>query len=307
MRSPALDVELIRTGMLPPAERRAAERAAKAGTLQRIRPGVLVAANATQGFRPSDHHLLLIRAALTRIHSGRAISHVSAGILHGLPLVGAQPPKVHLADPGTTHTVVTAWFVRHGAAERPPPVQESPFGVPVTSVARAVVDSAATLPLHEALPGVDHALRSRSTTADELEFEARRLNKGRSKADLAVRLGSAGSESPAESVCRARFHVLGLRGYEQQHAFDRPGERRTFVDFWFPEHGVVVEVDGRTKYEDPAMLAGQTTAQAHWEEKQREDFIRSFREVRGFVRLTWRDLMDTERLRVKLARAGLPC
>ncbi len=55
------------------------------------------------------------------------------------------------------------------------------------------------------------------------------------------------------------------------------------------------------------MLGGRTTADAHWQEKQREDFVRSFPDVRAVVRLTWADLMDPERVRTKLRRAGIPC
>lgn len=86
-----------------------------------------------------------------------------------------------------------------------------------------------------------------------------------------------------------------------------PTRNEAIVDFWFPDQGVVVEVDGRAKYEDPEMLGGRTTAQAHWEEKRREDFIRSFPEVRYVLRVTWRELMRPEDLRVLLVRSGVPC
>lgn len=92
-----------------------------------------------------------------------------------------------------------------------------------------------------------------------------------------------------------------------RHDAGRAGGQRAVVDFWFPEQGVVVEIDGRAKYEDPAMLAGRSTADAHWREKQREDFVRSFDEVRRVVRLTWADLVDTEVVRAKLVLAGIPC
>ena len=119
-RSPADDIELIRTASLPSAERRAAERAARRGTLTRVRPGVLVHPHALRGLRARDHHVLLIRAALPRVPPTAVVSHLSAGALHGLPHDGAWPSKVHVVDPRTTHTTVTAWFVRHGVARRPP-------------------------------------------------------------------------------------------------------------------------------------------------------------------------------------------
>ncbi|MBP1300477.1 hypothetical protein [Curtobacterium sp. 1310] len=126
--------------------------------------------------------------------------------------------------------------------------------------------------------------------------------KGRTKAAAALGMGSALSDSPAESVCRVRFRLLGTPEPVQQHVFSRARDRTAVVDFWFPDQGVVVEVDGRAKYGD-----GADAAAAHWQEKQREDFIRSFPEVRTVVRVVWADLMEPERLRAKLLRAGVPC
>ena len=181
-------------------------------------------------------------------------------------------------------------------------------GASVAPVVRTLVDVASTVELLEAVPMIDAALRNRLVLPAMLTEElAARTPRGYDKAAVAVGMGSAASESPAESVCRVRFRQLGVPEPVQQHAFARAGARTAVVDFWFPDQGVVVEVDGRAKYEDAAMLDGRTTADAHWQEKQREDFVRSFPEVRTVVRVTWADLMDPERLRIKLVRAGVPC
>ncbi len=45
---------------------------------------------------------------------------------------------------------------------------------------------------------------------------------------------------------------------------------------------------------------GLEAATARWHEKQREDFVRSFPEVRTVVRVVWADLVEPERLRAKL-------
>lgn len=307
-RSAALDIELIRTGQLDGAERRAAERAAKRGSLTRIRPGVLVHPETITDLRPADHHVLLIRAALPRIARHTAVGWTSASSLHGLPHFGPWPPKVHLLDPTTTHTIVTASFVRHGCAQRPFGTAESVHGVPVSNVLRTVVDVAATQPLIRSLGAIDHALRHRLVTRSALIEELGRVApKAHARAQAAIAMGSALSGSPAESLARVRFRQLRTPEPIQQFEFSHPGRQRAVVDFWFPEQGVVVEVDGRAKYEDPDMLAGRSTADAHWREKLREDHIRSFTMVRGFVRLTWADLMDPEVVRVKLTAAGVAC
>lgn len=237
-----------------------------------------------------------------------AVGWVSASSVHGLPHVGEWPSKVHLLDPTTTHTTVTAWFVRHGCAHHPVTAVQRIVGVPVVTVLRTLIDVASTQPLLRSLGAVDHALHHRLVTPSALADELRLVGpKAHARARAALEMGSALSGSPAESVARVRFRQLRTPEPVQQHEFSRAGAQRAVVDFWFPDQGVVVEVDGRAKYEDPEMLAGASTADAHWREKQREDFVRSFVQVRGFVRLTWADLMDPDLVRAKLTLAGVPC
>jgi hypothetical protein len=308
MRSPAFDIELIRTGALDSAERRAAERAARRGHLERVRPGVLVRAGLIDGLRPVDRHTLLIRASAPRIPRGSVVGWVSASSLHRLPHTGAWPQKVHLLDATTTHTTVTAWFVRHGVAKRPFHEPLLINDIPVAPLTRTIVDVAATQPTLRSVPAIDHALRNRLTSVEDLSRELATVEpKGHVRAQAAVAMGSPLSGSPAESIGRVRFRQVGAPDPVQQHEFARHGERRAVVDFWFPDQGVVVEIDGRAKYEDPAMLGGSTTADAHWQEKRREDFLRSFPEVRFVVRFSWSDLMDIDAVRTALIRVGVPC
>lgn len=301
------NVRLIRTTGLPSAERRALERAVHRGELERVRPGVLVPHGALDGLWPEERHHVLVRAAVTRLRPTDVLSHESACAVLGLPFVGDWPSKVHVLDPTASTTRVTAWFVRHGVERNAPRQAVDHDGILTTTPARTAVDIASARPLDHAFPVVDHVLRTLQATPEQLAAEVSRLAKGRTKAAVAVGMGSAASGSPAESVCRVRFRQLGVPDPVQQHVFARPGDRTAIVDFWFPEHGVVVEVDGRAKYEDDAMLDGRSTVEAHWQEKQREDFVRSFPEVRTVVRVTWADLMDPDRLRLKLHRAGIPC
>ncbi|MBF4606869.1 hypothetical protein [Curtobacterium sp. VKM Ac-1393] len=303
----AHDIDLIRTTGLPGAERRALERDVRRGVLERIRPGVLVRPGALEQLHSGERHHVLVRASLHRIRATDLVSHQSACAVLGLPLVGDVPVKVHLSDPTTTHTRVTAWFVRHGTAARPPNAYIESGGLRTTGWARSAVDVAATRPLLESLPVVDQLLADRRTTPEALAADLELRGSAQTKAGVAIGMGSGLSGSPAESVCRVRFRQIGAPEPVQQHEFRRSDSGAAIVDFWFPEQGVVVEVDGRAKYEDPVMLEGRTTADAHWREKRREDFIRSFPEVRFVVRLSWTDLMQPDRVRAALRRVGVPC
>ncbi len=65
-----------------------------------------------------------------------------------------------------------------------------------------------------------------------------------------------------------------------QHEFRDDDGTIGFVDFWFPDQGVVLEFDGRVKYRDHARR-GMTAADVLVAEKQREDRLRRHPDVRG--------------------------
>lgn len=315
MHERVLAIPLIRTGDHPSAERRSLQRRVHRGDLVAIRPGVLVEPAHLEGLHPEHRHLLLVRATAPSIRPPIVISHRSAAAVHGLPFVGTPPAKVEVSDPRRDRTGTSAFLHVHagglpdGAGDRwsglPPTRTIDLGGTTTTSLVQTLVDVAATALLLDVVPMIDAALHHRRLLPDMLASELEtRWRKGHAKAALAIAMGSALSESPAESVCRVRFRQVGAPEPEQQHVFARHGERTAVVDFWFPAQGVVVEVDGRSKYSDDP---GRSTADAHWQEKRREDFIRSFPEVRFVVRLSWADLMDPDRVRTALVRAGVPC
>ena len=75
------------------------------------------------------------------------------------------------------------------------------------------------------------------------------------------------------------------------------------VDFLWRTERIVLEFDGRVKYE--AGSAGTSSASdVVWREKLREDRIR--RMGFGVVRVVWADLMRPDALRARLAAAGIP-
>jgi hypothetical protein len=318
MHATTMTIPLIRTAEHDSAERRALQRGVHRGELAVVRPGVLVRPDLLVALRPEHLHLLLVRASTPRITSPRSISHTSAAAVHELPFVGPPPGRVQVTDPRRSRPDATRFLQVHvdqqgsSSARRygglPATMPHAFFGARVTPLVRTLVDVAATTTMMLALPMIDAALGRRLVLPDMLAEElALAEPKGHARAAAAIRMGSALSGSPAESVARVRFRQLGTPDPVQQHEFTSGGAQRAIVDFWFPDQGIVVEVDGRAKYEDPAMLAGVSTADAHWREKQREDFVRSFDQVRRFVRLTWADLMDLEVVRAKLTAAGVPC
>ncbi|OII34924.1 hypothetical protein BIU98_02930 [Curtobacterium sp. MMLR14_010] len=308
---------LIRTADHDSAERRALQRRARRGELHVVRPGVFAPVDALGQLLPEEHHVLLARASAPVIRPPRTYSHATAAAIHGLPFVEPPPRRLQVRDPRRTlPDSTTLLLVRPGGRTTQSsrwsglePTSSTTFcGASVTSLVRTLVDVAATAPAIASVPMIDAALGRRLVLPEMLVDELSAVDpKEHARADRAVAMGSPLSGSPAESIGRVRFRQVGAPDPVQQQEFTRPGERRVVVDFWFPDQGVVVEVDGRAKYEDPALLGGRTTADAHWQEKRREDFLRSFPEVRFVVRFSWADLMDLEAVRAALVRVGIPC
>jgi hypothetical protein len=317
MHERVLAVPLIRTADHESAERRALQRRARRGELHVVRPGVFVPTDAIGQLLPEEHHVLLARASAPSVRPPRAFSHATAAAIHELPFVEPPPSRLQVTDPRRTHPdSTTLLFVRpEPRVTRTSrwsglePTSTATFcGASVTSLVRTLVDVAATAPAIASVPMIDAALGRRLVLPEMLVDELSAVDpKEHARADRAVAMGSPLSGSPAESIGRVRFRQVGAPDPVQQHEFARPGERRAVVDFWFPDQGVVVEIDGRAKYEDPAMLGGSTTADAHWQEKRREDFLRSFPEVRFVVRFSWSDVMDIDAVRTALIRVGVPC
>ncbi len=283
-----------------------------------IRPGVLVERGHLAGLHPEEHLVLQVRAAAPLVRPPRSFSHSSAAVVHRLPFVGRPPDKLDIVDPRRSRPETTA-RARVRPAERrvrgpgrwdgtPPTLPTTIDGALVQPLVCTVVDLANTLTLEASLPMVDHVLATRQVFAEMLHDELDAVDrKGKDKAATAIGMGSALSGSPAESLFRVRCRELAAPEYVQQHPFRRPGTQSAIVDFWFPAQGVVVEIDGRAKYEDPAMLDGRSVEDAHWQEKRREDFVRSFPEVRTVVRLSFTDVLSADRVRTALRRAEVPC
>jgi hypothetical protein len=125
----------------------------------------------------------------------------------------------------------------------------------------------------------------------------------RRRAELAAGLASPLAESVGESFSRAAFEYLGFEQPVLQHVFNDHDGFIGRSDCWWPEQGVVGEFDGKGKYVDAAIRGGVTPEEALYLEKLREDRIRGL--GYGFVRWSWADVDNPERLRRKLLAAGL--
>lgn len=249
---------------------------------------------------PEDGHLELIAATVPLLADASVLSHVSAAVLHGLPVPLTTLNQVHVTRPdakgrATRHTHV------HGA-NLPSEDIVHLRGWRVTSLARTVVDSARWLNYADGVAVVDASLHQGLDPAalnEELVKARRRRNNARAR--RAVAFGDGRAESAGESRSRVAMAQLGLPMPTLQHEFFRDnGELVARVDFDWEEFGTCGEFDGLVKY-GRLLKPGQSAEGVVLYEKQREESLRE--RGRWVIRWIHTDLKDLRRFR-RIVEAG---
>ncbi|CAM5783288.1 CTP synthase OS=Cellulomonas persica OX=76861 GN=CPE01_30040 PE=4 SV=1 [Cellulomonas persica] len=264
----------------------------------RLRRGAYVGSAHWASLTADERHLVRVEAVAAAC-TDPVFSHWSAAAIWGLPTIGRPDDRVHLTIAASSGGRSQGDVVRHATSA--PPEPEARRGLLVTGVARTVVDLARAGGLACGLVVADAALRAGLVGSEALDDEVRRAGAGRGSraARLVVDHADGASESPGESLSRARMIEHGFPLPVLQHELR---DARGFVgrvDFWWPGARVVGEFDGRGKYG----LEARTAADELWREKQREDRIRAV--VDGVARWTWEDAWRGGPMAEALRRAGV--
>ncbi|WP_241384805.1 hypothetical protein [Rhodococcus sp. CH91] len=274
-------------------------QAVRSGKLRNVARGVYVE-GALDLDPPALHHARVL-ALRGRIAPGTVISHVSAAVLHGLPLWNVDLSAVHIGRGSPSSGRRTPTLHVHKGDHLPEELCVV-AGLQVTTVARTVVDLARTLPVESAVIAGDTALRMHSGIAPALldALASSGPKHGIAAARRIIAFLDGRSESPGESLSRVRIRSAGLPAPKLQHELrTASGAFVARPDFFWEDEGVVGEFDGRSKYgsDEPG-----ATAEAVHREKLREDAIRAL----GFevVRWTWADLFRFEEVRARLVHAA---
>ena len=274
--------------------------------LVRVGPNAFVRGADWDAAGPRQRYVSRVFARLGRRSVAAVGSHVSAAAVHGLPWLSGWPEDVHLTVPKSQYRSGSPSLVLHtrpiGAGD-----VVSHEGLRFTSVARTIADVALLGDVRASVVVADAALR-RGTAKRDLVAALGGLphHRGRAIARTTLDLADARSGSVAESFARVVFRELGLPAPVLQQSFVI-GDHRHDVDFWFPEQGVIVEIDGRAKYTQERFRNGRSATQVIVDEKRRHERLLTVPGVRTIVRLEWRDLWDLDRLAWRLRAAGLPC
>jgi hypothetical protein len=271
-------------------------RLLRAGRLTAVRRGSYVLG--TQPEQREARHALRVRAQLAHLADGAVVSHASAAVLHGLPTWGMRLDRVH----------VTRARRSGGRAGRQVHVHTAPLapddidvvdGIPITSVARTVVDLARTLPFEAAVAVADAALHALITEPERLaglqaalvSILARSTGwRGSPAARRVLAFADARSGSVGESRSRVAIHRAGLPApVLQWEVIGSAGQWIGRVDFGWPKQRTVGEFDGKEKY-GRLLKPGQSPADAVYWEKRREDALRA--EALSVERWGWDALSD---------------
>ncbi|MFF0345621.1 type IV toxin-antitoxin system AbiEi family antitoxin domain-containing protein [Kribbella sp. NPDC004875] len=239
--------------------------------------------------RAREEHLRMVHAVVNSRRSSRiAISHQSALALHGLPLWDLDLRRVHVTPlDGTTSGTIAG--VNHHAGDLADADLTTVEGLAVTTVARAVFETACTTSFEAAVVAFDAALRDHPIRADEVRrlFDVTQYWPGSATARAALNFSDARSESVGESRLRVLMADLGLPAPELQVVFRDGRGIVARVDFFFREFNTVVEFDGQLKYAD-------APSEVVMREKIREDRLRAL--ALQVVRAYWTDFNNPERL-----------
>lgn len=271
---------------------RVIEARIRAGRWERVARGVY----SFPGWAPSWRRSLM--AACLEAGPGAVVSHEAAAALHGLATFSPGPVVVMLAHGDHQH-------LRTGRLRQSTDLRSHHCkvvgGIPVTTVARTLVDLAAVIRPGRLRIAVEDALAARSCTLpslSECHAELRRPGKrGIGAVDLVLRALGPGPIRSASELERLLRRVLvegGLpepvREYEAPWGRDTPGR----VDLAYPPAKVILEADSR-----------------RWHTRERDFEIdrRRDREAQlagwQVYRFTWQDLVNDPEGVVETVRRAL--
>ncbi|MCL2092394.1 MAG: hypothetical protein FWH11_14535 [Micrococcales bacterium] len=258
----------------------------RAGTWEPLVRGSYIAAGTVDG--PKERALAEIVAVHQRLRLPHWFSHESAALLWGLPL-WRDATAVHLRQ-ASRSAQRQAQPVRRHISAVPDQHQAEVGGLPVTSLALTAVDCARALPPLDALVIADAALRAgadRTQIADLLD--GLRGRNGTRTAAAVLAAADPGAESAPETAVRYHLLVAGLPVPQTQ--VEVPTWRGTYwADLGYPQWQLLIEYDGRTKYDGDEWFR----------EKRRQDAIMETGDQ--VVRVTAEDLRSPARIVTRVRR-----
>lgn len=219
-----------------------------------------------------NKELARARALHSQLRSDHVFSHTTAALILGC-LVWTVPDRTHIYQRYRASGRSAEDIARHRGRLSPDEVTEVE-GLPVTSLARTVVDCALTLHPLEALVIADSALASGIERKDLLKMlDTRSGQRGVRRARLVIELADGGAQSAWETWVRYELLRAGLPRPVTQMPVQT--ERGLFhTDIGYDRWNLGIEFDGLVKYRADGVRPGHDPAQEFMDEKSRIEAIR---------------------------------
>jgi tellurite resistance protein len=256
--------------------------------LQRLERGVYARSEVIARLADDERsrRILATAVAVALVGPDAAASHLDAALLHGLAVLdrpGYGPIAVSHPT-GATGNRTRRSTIRAHPTSLPASHVTIARGVPVTSVARTVIDIARTTPLVSGVVVADSALHASKTTKAALMAVLATCQHwpGLERARQVAEFADGRAESALESISRLAFRDGGLPPPDLQvnvGSDERPIGR---ADFLWRKHSTIAEADGALKYADPMRAIKQLRRDADLREA-------------GFevVHFTWQEITRT--------------
>jgi hypothetical protein len=270
------------------------------GELVRIRRGIYALGATWRGSDSDGKYRLFVRATVIAAEQPVLLSHQSAAALHGLPIIGPWPQGVHAINNDTAGGSSARFTTSHRSVVEPETVIVN--GYTVTTLARTLIDVAASSTFLVGVTMTDHALRLEQERANEQhrrgtvgapplskddlyeELARVRPRNGGAQARRVIEFANPLSANPGESLSRVRMQELGFEIPELQVRFVVKG-REYWVDFFWRSVRKIGEFDGKIKYTRGVTLGDRHPSEVVVVEKNRENLLRPG--VSSFDRWDW--------------------
>lgn len=281
------------------------QRAADRGRLLRIHRGVYAPSSAWAKLTETERYSHRVLGCVMQSRSSPIVSHISAAVLNGAPVIGPMPALVHVLCTVAAGTRTEHGVRKHASADLHTGVERR-GQLQITNLTRTVVEVAADCAFTTGVGVADWALSRGSITKGSLRqmLEALEIKRGRAKAIKVIDFADGRSGSPGESLSRVRMQEAGFPSPVLQQRFDDEDGLAGIVDFWWPDHNVIGEFDGVSKYVREEIAHGKDITQIVLDEKWREDRLRACGP--RVTRWDWSTAWTQYGLYAHLLKAGLP-
>ena len=271
-------------------DRMALRRMVTSSALLRVCRG-LYAVPALVDPSPEAWHLHLAYGA-SMLYDDVTMTGATALLAQGVTVWNTPLKKPALLRPPDRSASASAFWVRPRQCTH----VDTPWGR-AEPVAEAVVQHTIDHGISQGVVSADCALHQRLITRDELSAVAERVRSWprSSRVRSMLTFVDPAHETPGESLTAVIAGAAGIRLVPQVTITDEDGRFVARVDFVVEGTSVIVEFDGRIKYD-------QAPGSVLFEEKKREDRLRALGYV--VVRIVWADLHSNGAVIAKI-KAGL--